>query len=582
MTKNLTITALRIMLPLAFMASAVTAFSQNYLFKDGRSDYSIIVGADAAESERTAAAEFQSYVKQMGGVVLPIAEQPKTRGRSVYIGYHDALAQLARVSRPDDDDESFTYRTIDGDLFIFGGRQRGTMYGVYAFLEQQMSMRWYTGSFTKIPRMEQFVLDEMNHTECPAISYRIDFCYHALRDEAWRAHNLLNTNHVLSSGKYGKTAACWGIHTFEKLVPPSTYFADHPEYFGVYKGRRSAKTQLCLSNKEVWRVLTDNLKEVIGRNPGYWCYDVSQNDNRFPCECEACAELARRYGGQSGALLWFVNKVAAEVKKTFPDVLISTLAYQYTRQAPASTIRPADNVVIRLCDIECCQAHPLDACEQNRAFVGDMDNWKRITNKIYVWDYATGFRHYLLPFPNFDVMARNYQYFCRSNVVGVLEEGAHNAPWSEFSELKQWLIAKLLWNPWQSTDSLAAMFISDYYGKAALYVQRYYDLCRRQVTRDKHFGVSMEWNTELYGRRFLSDAEKLMKNALAASRDAATQQRINRLAAQVYYMKLRRNAPRSLTDGTSRKLLDVIHRDSTVVREVDGDIDKLVHDLSYY
>ena len=37
---------------------------------------------------------------------------------------------------------------------------------------------------------------------------------------------------------------------------------------------------------------------------------------------------------------------------------MDTLAYRYTRQAP-KTIKPADNVIIRLCSIECCFSHPL-------------------------------------------------------------------------------------------------------------------------------------------------------------------------------------------------------------------------------
>ena len=571
-----------ILLLFAFLFSVDIAYSETFLFKDGRSDYFIVVSEEASQSERTAASEFQSYVEQIGGVKLPIVRQPKPGGKSVYIGYHPVLGKLVNVLRPADDDEAFTYRTIGGDLFIYGGKSRGTMYGVYSFLEQQMGVRWYTSTFTKIPKMGKFVLSELNHRESPAISYRLDFFYHALRDEAWRAHNLLNTNHMPSNGKYGKYSACWGIHTFEKLIPPSDYFARHPEYFAVYKGKRSDKTQLCLSNKEVCNELISNLKKVISRNPDYWCYEVSQNDNRFPCECAACTELSKRYGGHSGALLWFVNKVAAEIKKTYPDVYISTLAYQYTRQAPSSSIKPADNVVIRLCDIECCQAHPLDVCEKNKAFVRDMNSWKRITNKIYVWDYATGFRHYLLPFPNFDVLARNYQYFCQSNVIGILEEGAHNAPWSEFSELKQWLVAKLLWNPRQSTDSLATLFINDYYGPAAPSVQRYYDLCRRQVTPGKHFDVSIEWNTELYNKQFITEAEKLLKKAHAVSRDKETLRRINRLAAQIHYLQLRRNTPRSLTNGTARKLLDIIHSDSTIVREMNGDINRLMYDLGYH
>lgn len=557
------------------------AFSADYLFRDGRSDYSIVVSPDASASERTAAAELQYYVNQVGNVELPVVGSPQPGGRHVYVGYDEALGRLIHAERPADDDESFTYRTVGHDLFIYGGSQRGTMYGVFSFLEQRLGVRWYTSDFTRIPKLSKFKLGQLSHTEHPTIGYRFDYYYQAVRDRAWMAHNLLNTTHSVSDGKYGRFSSYWGSHTFGKLIPASDYFASHPEYFGVYKGKRSENTQLCLSNNEMCNELIRNLKKVISEKPGYWCYDVSQNDNSFPCECAECAELVRRYGGQSGAILWFVNKVAAEIGKAFPDVLIGTLAYRYTRQAPTSEIRPAANVVIRLCDIECCMAHPLNECEQNKAFWADLTAWKLKTGNICIWDYTTGFQHYLLPFPNFGVLAANFQFFSQNNAVGILELGSYDAPWSEFSELKQWMIAKLLWNPKQDTDSLASLFISDYYGAAARYVQRYYELCRKQVTDDTHFTIKVNWKANLYTDRFVADASKLLAKAASASSDDETRRRVDRLVAQIAYLQLRQHPTRSFTDGTAQKLVDIVRRDSTIVREHGYDIDKLIDETGY-
>lgn len=302
---------------------------------------------------------------------------------------------------------------------------------------------------------------------------------------------------------------------------------------------------------------------------------MSQNDNRFPCECPKCEALVKTYGGQSGALLWFVNKVAAEIKKTQPDIYISTLAYRYTRQAPTSSIKPADNVVIRLCDIECCMMHPLDQCPKNKAFIQDIENWKRITQNITIWDYTTGFRHYLMPFPNFDILGRNYKFFNKSNVIGILELGSWNAPWSEWSELKQWLVAKLLWNPYQDTDSLVSIFIDDYYGKAAPYVRQYYDKCRNLITPNLHVAVNIEWDTELYTDRFISDSAKLLERAVKACRDEETRRRTNRLVAQISYLQLRRQTTRTIINSARQKLRGIVEGDSTVYRERNGDINQL-------
>ena len=557
--------------------SGVQPINGQWLFKDGQSDYSIVLKGNASKSERTAANELRDMIRRISGTTLKVSENPVAN--TIYIGWTPKTGSEC----PKPYDEGYTYKTIGHDLYIYGGSQRGTMYGVYAFLERELGVRWYTADFTKVPQMKQYALPQLNHCEKPAIKQRLDFYYEALRHYDWAAHNLINTQYQQVNTPYGDMAAFWGIHTFKVLIPPSTYFKNHPEYFSIYKGKRSDKAQLCLSNTEVRRELIKNLKTIMAEKPGYWCYDVSQNDNPWPCECTACNRLAKKYGGQSGAMIWFVNQVAKEIKQDYPDKYIGTFAYQYTRQAPTNDrIRPADNVVIRLCDIECCQAHSLELCSLNSSFLEDVDNWGKITKNIYIWDYTTGFRNYLLPFPNFDVLAANFRYFNRSNVIGIMEEGAHDAPWAEFSELKQWLIAKLLWNPNQNVDSLATMFINDYYGKAAPYIKQYYDLCKRQINANTHFTIKIDWNANLYSDKFISDADSILKRALTAVAENSNEyRRTQRIAAQLYYLKLRRNAPKSAQDGTINKLKKIVGKDKTVMAELGYTLEQLLEDMKY-
>lgn len=560
------------------LAISQTLMASNYLFNNGKSDYSIILTNDASESEKTAANELQQYLRQIGHVTLPIVTQAKGhRSKCVYIGW----TKQTGLPKPSDVDEAYTYMTIGEDLHIFGGKARGTMYGVFSFLEHELGVHWYTSSCTKVPEMKQYQLNDMEHSEKPAIRQRLDFYYDALKHQDWCAHNLLNTQHKKSESPYGAMSAYWGIHTFHTLIPPSVYFKSHPEYFSLNKGKRSANAQLCLTNTDMLRELVKNLKNVIRKNPGYWCYDVSQNDNRQPCECTKCQRLVKKYGGQSGLIIWFVNQVAKDIENDFPDIFIGTLAYRYTRQAPQG-IKPRKNVVVRLCDIECCMAHALTECPQNKSFLDDMNKWKNIAPHIYIWDYTTGFLNYLLPFSNFHVLAKNYQLFQKSNVIGVLEEGAHDAPWSEFSELKQWLIAKLLWNPCLNVDSLATLFICDYYGKAAPYVNQYYQLCNRQVTADTHFTIKIGWENNLYSNTFISDGLEILLKGINASEDENMKKRCRRLAAQLYYLQLRRNNLKSVIDDTKRYFIEILQHDSTIIKEHGYTLEDMLKDLEYH
>lgn len=562
-----------------FLFISIHATAASWLFKDGQTDYTIVLAKDASVTERTAANELKTLLGQISGATFNVRTGTLIPQKAICVGW---TAETG-VTKSAADDEGYTYKTIGDNLYIYGGSKRGTMYGVYAFLERELGVRWFTSSVTKVPRLRQYALPQLDHSERPVIRQRLDFYYEALRHYDWAAHNLLNTQYLLADTKYGKMDAYWGIHTFKTLIPPETYFNTHPEYFSVYKGKRSDKAQLCLSNSEMRRELTKNLKAVMAQKPGYWCYDVSQNDNPWPCECNRCAKLVRKYGGQSGAMIWFVNQVAEDIKQTYPDKFIGTFAYQYTRQAPSNgSIKPAENVVVRLCDIECCMAHPLEQCPQNRSFLDDMNAWSKITKNIYIWDYATAFRNYLLPFPNFDVLAANLRYFSRAGVIGIMEEGAHDAQWGEFSELKQWLIAKLLWNPEQDIDSLASVFIDGYYGAAAPHIKKYYDLCKRQIRRDTHFTITIDGNHPLYTDQFIAEAAPLMQQALAATGKAADEQRrVRRIAAQTYYLKLSRSPSKSVADGTVGKLKDIVATDPTVMAELGLTLDQMLNKLKY-
>ena len=59
---------------------------------------------------------------------------------------------------PADMDESFRYCNKGADIFIFGGRIRGSMYGVMAFLENELGCRWYTPGVSVIPKRKSLFL----------------------------------------------------------------------------------------------------------------------------------------------------------------------------------------------------------------------------------------------------------------------------------------------------------------------------------------------------------------------------------------------------------------------------------------
>ena len=116
------------------------SIAANWLFHNGKSNYRIVISAEASTSEQTAARELQKYINQVSGVELPVTTDINTRGHCIYVGYNERVATLTGAQKPNKDDESFTFRTIGHNLFIWGGSQRGTMYGVFTFLERELGI----------------------------------------------------------------------------------------------------------------------------------------------------------------------------------------------------------------------------------------------------------------------------------------------------------------------------------------------------------------------------------------------------------------------------------------------------------
>src|SRR5690606_38717057 len=116
--------------------------------------------------------------------------------------------------------------------------------------------------------------------------------------------------------------------------------------YALVKGKRQReRTQLCLTNVEMRKELTRNALERLHQTPGATMISISQNDNNNRCECEACRAVEEREGSPAGLVIQFVNAVAEEIEKEYPEVLVETLAYQYTRKPPKH-VKPRPNVIV--------------------------------------------------------------------------------------------------------------------------------------------------------------------------------------------------------------------------------------------
>lgn len=540
------------------------------LFKDGKSDYRISLAPNASESEKWAAKELQHWMKEISGAELPIIDFSENfQGAQIVIGQTNGTTPGLKNAT---EEESFHYFNTGKNIFITGGRQRGTMYGVFEFLERELGCRWYTPGVQVIPKRNELKFAWIDHAEHPGVRVRNDFYYEAF-DPIWATRNKMN-GAMGYREQPGGIESYWSVHTFYPLMPPAEFFKKHPEYYSLIDGKRTfERAQLCLTNPDVLRIITERIKKRMAESPEYLIYDVSQNDWYNPCQCEKCQAIVKEKGGESGLIIWFVNQVAEAVEKDFPDKFIGTLAYQYTR-TPPKDIRPRHNVVVRLCSIECCFAHDFKSCPENKSFLDDLKGWSVIAPHMYIWDYVVNFSHYVMPYPNFRVLQSNIQSFRDNNAIGIMEQAAYQSRGGEFSELRSYLVSKLLWNPECSTEEVINDFMYGYYGRSGKFVRQYFDLLHNQLTPETHIHLGLTPGDALFSDKFVQQSCDLFKEACKVADNDDVLRRVEMCSLPVLYLKCKRSPVIARQDGTYEAFCRIAQREKVLNYSEAGEVDR--------
>lgn len=455
------------------------------LVENGVARYDIVVAPGEITAEMTAAQELRDHLRQMTGCELNIVRNASTSsGRHIYVGQSPEISRLL----PDIDfgklgRDEIVIRTAGDALILSGGRPRGTLYAVYTFLEETLGVRWWTSMETEIPSRKTVSVGPLNVRYNPPFFQRETHFQDVIYNPLFAARLKNNGQHPTIPADLGgqERAAGFYCHSFWKLIPEDIYGKEHPEWFGLYRGKRTgshvvSEGQLCLTNPALLKELTKNAKIWLDLYGGCNLIALSQNDNMQKCECPACTASDQKEGSPAGTLINFVNPAAAELEKYRPGVIVETFAYTYTFPPPRHA-RPRSNVMIRLCSINADFARPLS---EDGEFGDAIRNWAAISQKLGIWNYIGNFRNYLLIHPNTLNIARDIKFFADNKAIAVFQQGSGDRPAycndanADLVQLKAYLSAHLLWNPQADPEAVIHDFTEGYYGpKAGPVIRKY-------------------------------------------------------------------------------------------------------------
>ena len=424
------------------------------------------------ESINRAAEILQKYIFDVTDCMIPIAASVCDKCLKNKIILDVFPFDFSPQINEDLGNEGFVIAEKNGTAFILAACENSLIFGCYEFLEKYAGCMWLTSTEDYIPhRCSLEIPDGTFDISKPAIDYREVFYRDAWDPVFAEKHKLNGQFSHMKNRKILEGHKNWGFwcHSFFNLIPPAEYYTEHPEYFSLVDGERINDGQLCCTNDEMIKTAIKNLKRFIDEKPEAKYWSVSQNDNARFCTCEKCRKLDEEAGSHIGSIMYFVNKVA----DAFPDKIISTLSYWYSRTAPKK-IEMRKNVHIMLCNIECDRSKPIEKNPQCESFVKDLAVWHNYCGNIFLWDYDIQFSNLISPFPNFRILGPNMRFFYENNVRSIFNQGNREKN-GDFWALRSYLLAKLSWDPYIDTEKVKHDFIYAYYGAAAPYIEKYLD-----------------------------------------------------------------------------------------------------------
>ena len=518
------------------------------LAENRRSDYVIVCGKQTGDPEYTAALRLQTYLERISGARLPIVpDKTAPAAKEIVVGRTNREEAEITLDRESFTAETLCYFTEGERLVITGGELRGTLYAVFEFLKQELDCHWYAEDCVVIPQRETVRIGaSLRYGYTPALEYR-ETDWNSTRDAEFCLANHVNAKSCTQAPELGGAISYTGGfgHTLTNcFVSAKTYFETNPEYFALYHGKRTPR-QLCLTNPDVLALTVREVGELLEKHPDARIVSLTQGDTlRSFCQCKNCRAVDRRNGSHAGTVISFVNQVAEHYEKDYPDLKFDTFAYRYSRMAPKQ-VSPRDNVIVRLCSIECCFSHPLDTPRDplNVRFCRDISNWAAICDNLFIWDYTTNYWQYLGPFPNFGVLQKNMRFFVQNHAKGVYEEGNYQAAEcdAEFAGLRCYLLSRLLFDPDCDYEAETDGFLRAFYGEGWRYIKEYLRLTTaRTGTKGRHMTIyhdMMDGTVLSMSCAEVALCDRLWREAEAFCADETERERVRRSGLSWRYWK---------------------------------------------
>ena len=512
-------------------------YYKNSKYTDDMPQAVIIIPSNATAEEQYAAQLLTTYIKKEDGYTPATykdnAVSAGSKGFEISVG----KTNRQRGTLSYTSDGAYKIKSYSQGVAIFGNGKRGTIDGAMKFLSLCGGYFWLSfedGYKTNQSHFKYSTSMDIEY-ERPFYFTDIDVCFGLTDKGENRMFSLANglngfyvnlnvqnkpgahpkwyLSHAESTKGYGGLQPGQAHTLLAEFVTPEKYFSSHPEYFAYVKQKdgtyKRQDSQLCLSNPNVYPIIRDHVFDILENgnydpNAEMQIISLSQADNGAICMCSNCVkfrqdhEPSNKKEGLCEAALFLdlCNKISAEVKAAgYKNVYIDMLAYTRNLKPPVG-MSIDDHVIVRFASISRCYAHNVDdtSCEQNKEDIEYLKGWANLCKSgnanLWIWDYNANWLYTTGPYLNIATLSHDIKYYYELGVTGMYLQSndAHKSTNTEFGDLRNYLGAVLLENPYADVDKEIAFFCNEFYGESGQYIIQAMRIMEKQARNHGNVG----------------------------------------------------------------------------------------------
>ncbi|WP_159798965.1 DUF4838 domain-containing protein [Flavobacterium sp. MK4S-17] len=419
-----------------FFCTGCSGASKDVIFYQKGKIAPVIVVEDMGAA--SVAVDFRDLFEKATGARLQILNKIGTEKHYIKIGFSK------------DNKGYFNIKWDNDALHITAAGKESLYYGCRHFLSEYAGISQFNvyrnNSLTDTIKFPQ----DLDYTFIPDFEYREPFFTDNYNAEfrKWNKTNTLDEHWGL-----------WG-HNIAKVIKPTA------EMMAEINGEKNEE-QFCFSSPELEKAIINHINRQEQDNPGHDKFMIMPNDNAIVCQCSKCIAKGNTKTNASPAVFSLLNKLSVK----FPYKQFFSTAYITTQHPPAFKL--ADNAGVMISTMDFPKGVVISKSNKKEKIAAIFSDWKKVTDKIYIWDYAVNFDNYFQSYPTLSITQENLKFYKNAGAKGVFMHGREDA-YCAFGDLKCYVYAQLLSNVGIDIDTAVAYYFKQQYPEFSEILTDYY------------------------------------------------------------------------------------------------------------